>query len=176
MRLVGSSPKDRSDFVNAVLKYMAETFIESGDRESLVRLLATRFPDNLYFETPIEYYVAIGSTNGRSTGSILVFGEAYSQCHDEAARHHLAIVVHRAFIGSGIRGKEDAEFVRNAMKWYEKEKDHLAVREMYSPGPPPYDECPEWYDEKSQSPYNWESRKKKSLFVDKSSPSALKRE
>ena len=46
------------------------------------------------------------------------------------------------------------------MQWYEKEKDHLALRKTYYPGPPPYDECPEWYDDKSQSSYNWESCKK----------------
>ena len=66
---------------------------------------------------------------GRKTlgDPIAVLGEAYSQCQIPEVRRQIANAVCRSFTGSGIRGKDDAEFVRNAMKWYEKEKDCLTV-------------------------------------------------
>jgi hypothetical protein len=57
----------------------------------------------------------------------LVLGEAYSKCQVPEVRHDLAGVGRRAFIGQGIRGKDDAEYVTNAMQWYEEEKSHLIV-------------------------------------------------
>jgi hypothetical protein len=164
--------KDRSDFVNAVLKYMTETYIETGDRKSLVMLLATRFADNLYFESPVEYVVACG-IGKRSVDPILVFGEAYSKCKDEAARHHLAVIVRRAFLGSGIGGESDADFVKNAMRWYEREKGHLAPRYLYGPATVSYDEYPQWYDDKKDPLNVWDHCKVNPLFVDESSPRVL---
>ena len=81
---------------------MTDTFVESGDRQSLLKLLETRFPDTLYPNAPIEYEIALNFGGGRSADPILLFGEAYSKCHDEAARHHLLIVVRRASSAHGF--------------------------------------------------------------------------
>lgn len=146
----GSLPihaKDRSDFVNAVLKYMTETYLLAGNRDELVMLLSTRFPDQIFWEKPIEYAVVTGHGSGRLKEPILMFGEAYAKCRDPDTKHHLAVVVRRAFIGSGIRGTDDAEFITNAMHWYEKEKDHLTVANYYYLEHMSYDEFPEAYDE-----------------------------
>jgi hypothetical protein len=62
---------------------------------------------------------------------VLLFGEAYSKCRDSEVRRHIAAAVRRAFTGSGVRGKDDAEFVRNAMQWYEKERGHLMLNSCY---------------------------------------------
>jgi hypothetical protein len=52
------------------------------------------------------------------------------------------VAVRRGFTGSGISGKDDAEFVNNAMRWYEKEKGNLIVNEnsRLRGGALPYDE------------------------------------
>jgi hypothetical protein len=87
----------------------------------------------------------------------LVLGEAFSKCKAPEVRHDLAGAVRRAFIGQGIRGKDDAESVTNAMQWYEKEKNHLTVNgqycnnTMYLPAEV-YDEMPEYYDKVEKNP------------------------
>ena len=40
-------------------------------------------------------------------------------------RKDLAAAVRRGFAGLGITGQDDAEYVKNAMCWYEKEKDNV---------------------------------------------------
>ncbi len=40
----------------------------------------------------------------------------------------------RAFSGSGIAGSYDAQFVKNAMRWYEKEKGRLTLNDTYGEG------------------------------------------
>ncbi|MGO8688442.1 MAG: hypothetical protein ACLQLG_02320, partial [Thermoguttaceae bacterium] len=80
---------------------------------------------------------------GRETlkDPILILGEAYAQCRIPKVRRTIANAVRRDFSGSGVRGKDDAEFVKNARRWYEEEKEHLVVLErwpspnMFSLGP-----------------------------------------
>ncbi|MCD4727322.1 MAG: hypothetical protein K8R46_06660 [Pirellulales bacterium] len=166
--------KDRSEFVNRVLEYMARHFLRNHDRDGLLKLLTTRFPDQFgpSMDDPIEYHLVDW---GEKKDGILLLGEAYAKCKDPQARHHLAIVVRRAFIGSGIKGKDDDEFVKNAMQWYEKEKDHLIVNIRYRPGVS-YDMFPGIFDDDRKSEawrlYGqsvWPLFKKRPLFVEKSS-------
>ena len=118
-------PKDQSVFQQEALKYMVRRLVDLGDREGLVALLSRRFPNGTVAGyAQAEYYIAYF---GRKTlkDPILVLGEAYSQCRIPEVRRTIANTVRRDFTGSGVRGKDDAEFVRNAMRWYEEEKDHL---------------------------------------------------
>jgi hypothetical protein len=155
--------KDRSDFANAVLEYMAVTFVHAGDHDALVRLFSTRFPDYVEFSTPIEFELAV---RGEHMGApILILGEAYSKCQDVETRRHLGIVLRRAFIGSGISGNDEADFVKNAMRWYAKEKDHLVVSTHKNWPPFSYDHIPEAYCDKVKSRGVWEWCKQHPLFV-----------
>jgi hypothetical protein len=121
--------KNRNEFTNAVLAFMERTFIDSGDRDNLVKLLSTRCQLRIWAYDDIEFYLAI---EGRKlTDPILVLGEAFTKCQVPEVRHDIAGAVRRGFVGLGIRGKDDGEFVSNAMQWYEKEKDHLTVNGDY---------------------------------------------
>lgn len=171
----------RSEFANAVLEYMTMRFIRSGDRENLLKLLSTRFPDQIGFQTPIE--CGIVSWGKKLKDPILLLGEAYSKSEEPEVRHHLAIIVRRAFIGSGIKGQDDTEFVKNAMQWYEKNKEYLTVNLRY--GHPmntlSYDDFPEAYG-KTTKPHPlqfdpasiWTKFKHNPLFIEKQSSSEAK--
>lgn len=122
----GSLPvhcREWSKFENAVMEFMVEVCAYSRDRESLVTLLSTRFPLRVG-NWPIECYLAV---RARLNDPILILGEAYSKCRVPEVRHDIAAAVRRAFGGLGIPGKDDAEFVASAMRWYEKEREHLTV-------------------------------------------------
>ena len=50
--------KNRSEFANAVLAYMEKTFVDSGDRDNLVKLLSTRCQLRIGGYDDIEFYLA----------------------------------------------------------------------------------------------------------------------
>ncbi len=147
--------KDRSGFANAVLAYMEETFVDRGDRDNLVKVLSTRCQLNLGGYIDIEFYLAFFGKKLKDP--ILVLGEAFSKCQAPEVRHDLAGAVRRGFLGLGIQGKDDAEYVANAMQWYEKEKGHLTVNQMYWRNTMMYpadlfDEMPESYEKREKAP------------------------
>jgi hypothetical protein len=153
--------KDRDEFTNALLAYMERTFIDSGDRDSLVKLLSTRCQLRIWVHEDIEFYLA--SRGEKLKDPILVLGEALSKCRAPEVRHDIAGAVRRGFVGLGIRGNEDAEYVTNAMRWYENEKGHLTVNSMYwrNTAKLPaevFDEMPEFYEkcEKLAQANRWE--------------------
>jgi hypothetical protein len=145
--------KDRNDFTNAVLAYMEKTFILSGDRDNLVKLLSTRCQLEVVLYVDIEFYLVLHGKKLKDP--ILVLGEAFSKSKVPEVRHDIAGAVRRGFAGHGIRGKDDAEYVANAMQWYEKEKNHLIVNEVYSRNAMfmpsgMYDMMPELYDKREK--------------------------
>jgi hypothetical protein len=121
--------KDRSDFVNAVLSSMLFVFVKSGDRDSLVTLLSTRCPVRAASNRDIEYFLLL--YGDKLKDPITILGDAFSKCRSAEVRHQLADAVRRGFRGHEIRGKDDADFVKNAMQWYGKNKDHLTFNDMY---------------------------------------------
>jgi len=110
---------DRSRFVNEVLAFMVKAFVESGDRESLVGLLSKRCPSRVEGPELVEYRLAFRGT--KLEDPILILGEAYAKCKVPETRHIIAASVRRSFAEFGIHGNDEAEFVRNAMRWYEEE-------------------------------------------------------
>jgi hypothetical protein len=173
-----SRSKERSEFTNAVLAYMARVFICEGDRSNLVALLVGRFPDEPFHKERIEYSMAAHEKDW-----ILLFGDAYAKCQDAKNRRHLAVAVRRAFIGSGIRGQNDDEFVKNAMQWYRKEKGHLALNPRARYRALSYDEFAGAYDDDRTSEAwrifgesVWPNYEKQPLFVEKSSVPGRKAE
>jgi hypothetical protein len=151
--------KDRSDFANAVLSSMVWVFINSGDRDSLVTLLSTRCPVQVGPGLDIEYYLPLHGEK-KIKDPITVLEEAFSKCKSPEVRRKLAYSTRRAFRGHGITGKDDADFVKHAMEWYEKNKEHLTLNggyfaysqhsseEMYERYPESNDKFPSWSDKK----------------------------
>lgn len=116
-------------FSAALIAFMVKSFANSGDRESLVQLLAVQCPDYTYWPVTIENYLV--NYGKKLKDPILVLGEANSRSQSPQARHALAAAVRRAFVDQGIQGKDDSEYVANAMKWYEAEKGSLVVNWRY---------------------------------------------
>lgn len=127
-QLVGScddlpvSAEDRG-FQDSVLAFLVKVLVELGDREALVALLSTRSPTWFDGIEPIEYHLV--ARGDRLIDPVLILGDAYSRCDVPETRRTLAAAVRRGFAKYGIGGWGDADYVNNAMQWYEKEKTRL---------------------------------------------------
>jgi hypothetical protein len=125
----GTLPTDEnhwSPFTRDVFSYMMRSIIDSGDRDIVVKALSTRCPDCISYSRFVELYLA-EKGEIKLKDPVLLLGEAYCKCQDPEVRHHIAAAVRRGFTSSGICGKDDAEFVSNAMRWYQKESGHLML-------------------------------------------------
>jgi len=120
---------DEGGFANDLLAFMVKAFVQTGDREGLLELLSKRCPSRIDGPETLEYCLTY--RGWRLKDPMLVLGEAYARSRVPETRHALAASVRRGFAGLGIRGKDDREFVGNAMRWYEKEKGHLVVNAKY---------------------------------------------
>ena len=119
--------RDWGDFECATMHPAVEVFVDSGDRESLVRLLSTRLP--LWVgRYPVEEYLALVA-QGRVADPILVLAEAYSKSRVPETRAYIAAAMRRAFGGVGKRGTDDADFVKNAAERYKRERDRLGLND-----------------------------------------------
>ncbi len=129
--------EDRTRFVNDALALLVKTLVKSRDRECLVELLSKRCPSRLDVYENIEYGLVFWGEykltlwGKRLEDPILILGEAYAKCQEPETRRILAAAVRRAFVGMGISGKDDAQYVANAMQWYESHKGHLKVNDRY---------------------------------------------
>ena len=117
------------DFEEDVFLRMFWVFVKAGDRESLVKLFSTRFLPRYYFADTESILVRDGEE--RTKDPILILDEALAKCEIPEVRHNIAQAVRHAFVGSGIRGNDDADFVKNAFDWYKKEKDELVFSPEY---------------------------------------------
>lgn len=119
---------DPNAFEVEVLSYIAARFIETGDREGLVTLLSNRFVEYIGPNLSTTRYL-LRCPQRALKDPILVLGEAYSRSKAPEVKTQIAQVVRRGFDGCDIAGKDDDEFVVNAMQWYEKNKNHLVPRD-----------------------------------------------
>jgi hypothetical protein len=129
----GSIPvriKDRTAFTDAVLTNIVRASVVSGNRERLVKLLSMRFPPRVGAVETIEFSLALRGKKLKDP--IMILGEAYEKCQIPSVRHDIAAAVRRSFTDLGVRGKDDADFVKHAMDWYQKEKDNLVPNAGYS--------------------------------------------
>lgn len=122
------SVKDRG-FQDSVLAFLVKVLVKLGDREALVTMLSTRSPTWFDGIEPIEFYLV--ARGDRLKDPILILGDAYSRCDVPETRRTLAAAVRRGFASFGIGGWGDADYVNNAMQWYEKEKGRLAPNWRY---------------------------------------------
>jgi hypothetical protein len=128
--------EDLDDFHWSVIVYIAVAFMENGDREGLVTLFSRRFPESLWPEEATARRL-IRFSNKAMKDPVLVLGEAYSRCKDHDVRRKLAKTVRCEFEHLPVTASsDDAQFVSNAMQWYEKNKAHLRPRDSYTPGHP----------------------------------------
>jgi len=103
--------------------------LEAKDREGVVTLLSKQFCRDVAVNYDIESELV--SERYKIKDSILILGEAYSKCKVPAMREDIARTVRHAFAGLGLQGANDDEFVKNAMQWYEQNKDQLVVNQGY---------------------------------------------
>ncbi len=120
--------RDWSNSDRAVVEFMLDVLVYSRDRDRLLTLLSTRFP-LCKGKWPIEQYLA---RQVKLNNPILILGEAFAKCRVPEVRHDIAAAVRRAFGGFGIIGKDDEEYVANAMQWYDKNKQQLTINTGYS--------------------------------------------
>lgn len=128
-----TSVVDRTPFAEFLLVTLMFAFLKSADRDGLVTLLSTRCPHLVRcIGGPLHVEYCLVTAGNRLQHPILVLGEAYAKCRVPEVRQELAAAVRRGFIGLGVQGKDDAELVRNAMKWYVEKKDRVKVNSFYS--------------------------------------------
>lgn len=123
--------KDPNAFEVHVLRLLVRTFIKEGDRESLVVLLSTRFQEFVGPETTTAWYLLHCSKRALKA-PLLVFGEAYDRCKEPEVREQIAATVRKGFGGFDIPGKDDAEFVKNAMQLYQRESARMRLPQKHS--------------------------------------------
>jgi len=149
-------PKKWSDFQSKLVCATIDCFLDSGDRGGLTVLLAVRCPRRA-IRLDIEDRLAVSARTFKDP--ITVLGEAYAKSKIPETRQAIAEAARRAFTGSGIRGKDDGEFIENAMRWYRANKRRLEVN---------------WhYGERSTS-HNGEDYDTNPLFVPRAENSARK--
>ena len=104
--------------------------MESGDRENLVLLFSSRFAERICYGRTESGLVVCGK---KLKDPILVLGEAYAKSHDPTIHKRIATALHHSFDGVGVKGKDEGEFVKNAMKWFQDNKE-TAVFNPYHDG------------------------------------------
>ena len=174
---------DHRNFTGNVLAFIITSFVDSGDRSALVKLLATRCPSRVVEGATIEGFLcAWGGLPqasyfkfccNRLNDPILVLGEAYAMSRVPETRRQLAAAVRRGFADIPVHGKGDAEYVANAMRWYEQGKDHLehdpsyVLNELGSFNVERYEREPDLYEKPRGS-------ERQPLFVTTPSPAWLR--
>ena len=114
---------ERSAFADGLLQAIVIVSVETGDRQALTALLATRYPEQLFIDYDTESYIV--AQGKELQDPILVLFEAYSQSKDPKVQVKIAAAVRHAFAASGVVGKADSEFLKNAETWYKRRKDQL---------------------------------------------------
>ena len=189
---MSSDEEYRGEFANMLLSALVVLCTESGDRETLVTLLAGCYPTTLFPSEDTELYLVyeggvdsvlfkagvcnvhrskirrnvewaishgfskaaiidkehaalVESTakwfnnhkndpgvGGKFTDPILILTDAYAKSKRRAVRENIAQAFRHAFVGLGVVGKSDDEFVKNTVTWYAKHKNHLVVNDDYA--------------------------------------------
>jgi hypothetical protein len=127
---VPGDARERDALEHVVISRMVWVFLKQGDRKSLVTLLSKCCPERYHFIDIEEMVVIHGE---KLKDPIKVLAEALVECKRPPARKVIMSALRRAFEGSGIRGANDDEFVKNAMAWYDREKDKLERNPNYYP-------------------------------------------
>jgi hypothetical protein len=131
MRKIPIDDNRQTEFQWTFIRALETILFENGDREDLVTLFSTHF-DNYFLGSTTEYVLVVWSKNMKDP--VLVLAEAYERSKDPVIRKRIATAVHQSFDGVGVQGKDDAEFIANAMKWFKDNKDRLVLNPRYGIG------------------------------------------
>jgi hypothetical protein len=136
LRAVASSCKaipsvvnDWSTFHCQLFGAIADILLSSCDRDTFVVLLSIRCPADVGYGNMIEYYVARPRTGIKDSDLILF--DAFTMSRSPEARHEIAAALRRGFAGLGVKGKDDADFVANALKWYNVNRARVKLNDRY---------------------------------------------
>ena len=128
-------------FTRDVFNYLIESIVDWGDRDLLLEVLSTRCPEDVGRHGLIEYYLVLRESKVKEP--IVLLSDAYARCRDGDVRRHIAAAFRRGFTASGMTGKDDSEFVSNAVQWYTENRVHLKLNGRHG-GPvdpvPPHEE------------------------------------
>jgi hypothetical protein len=127
--------KDWTDFQSQLFWSMLEGFMHSGDREGAVLLLSTRCSPSFFGADRIEDDLLAedmgeGMQYKVKERDLLLF-EAFSRCRTPEVRAEIAAAIRRGFTGLGVGGEDDADFVANALKWYNRNHTRFKHNERY---------------------------------------------
>ncbi len=144
LRTVPIDADKQTYFQKTLLDALATNLMESRDRENLVALFSTHFTNYISFGTTEWGLVCFGK---KMKDPILVLGEAYRRSRDPTIRARISTAVHQSFDGNGVEGKDEGEFVKNAMKWYQDNKQRLILNIYHDEGDNilTWRECPLYY-------------------------------
>jgi hypothetical protein len=120
--------RGQSLFQRLVVSEMVSAFLNDGDRDRLVLLLSKRCPP-IYHHIEIELMLAIHGKKLKHP--ITILGDAYAKCDTPQVKKTIAQALRHAFEGSGVRARDDTEFVKLAMTWYDREKETLELNGRY---------------------------------------------
>jgi hypothetical protein len=144
---LGKVPIDeekQTEFQRMFIEALESILLDGGDRENLATLFSTHF-QNRYSSATMEWVLV---AFGKMKDPILVLADAYERSKNPVIRKRIATAVHQSFDGVGVKGKDDAEFIGNAMKWYKDNKDRLVPNPRHDLGDTmqySWRECPLYY-------------------------------
>jgi hypothetical protein len=116
-------------FEGELLQAMVVDLLDNGDRKSLVDLLSVHCPMRIGLSIDIEFAIVL---RGKTMNDpIRVLADAYGKATDANVRSDIAAALRRGFTGLGVIGKDDTDFIKNAMKWYDDNKGRLEVSLEY---------------------------------------------
>ena len=101
---------------------------DDGDREGVVIFLSVQCFQEVWYKNDIEGLL-VGCKNLKDP--ILILGDAYDKSRRPETRCDIAGALRRGLRTQSIGGRDDAEFVKNAMAWYRLHRGELVFNERY---------------------------------------------
>lgn len=114
----------------AAVQALVIVFIDSGNRNALVRLVANWCPRRV-LTTDIEFWLAYQSRKTIKDG-VAVLWEAYAISNNQAAKKEIANALKRGFLALGVVGSRDAEIVSKCRLLYTSHRSSLVPNIDYS--------------------------------------------
>ncbi len=123
---IGTAARSEESYDAVLLAALVDWAVDKHDRVTLVRLLRHNCPRVVEELMPPEFYLAT-----QWPGSITSLFEAYETAATTSAKKELLACLERAFAAIRKHWPDEAEFIREAKKWYEKNRSELSVNEHY---------------------------------------------
>jgi len=112
--------KETSEFAAALPVAITIACVELGDRETLVTLLAARYPKQVNLGCDTEYYIV---RDGGIDDLLILINSLYGKPRGIHFRRDLEQAIARGFQRDKVVGKEDIDLLERAVKWYNDPKN-----------------------------------------------------